>query len=349
VVIPGFRTRSHGEIGPSHAGSEPVSSVTDAYAACERIARQHYENFPVASRLLPAPMRPHIAAIYAFARAADDFADEGDLARSERLALLDDWGNRLKASAGMNPAVLDPGFRQGDARIPSPESRIPSPESRIPSPESRIPSPESDAIFLALGETLRAHALPVSLFEDLLRAFRQDVTTKRYDTWTDVMAYCRNSANPVGRLVLRVAGRVDPRLDRASDAVCTALQLTNFWQDLERDWQKGRLYVPRDVCDRFGALERDLDARILTPAWRNVLSDVAARTRALFDEGRAVCDGVDGRLRYELRFTWLGGRRILDRLEQAEFDVFTSRPALAAPDVPGLLWGAFAWRPSKPA
>jgi phytoene synthase len=299
-------------------------SVAEAYAACERIARQHYENFPVASRLLPAPMRPHIAAIYAFARAADDFADEGTLAPSERLALLDDWGSRLRASAGV---VL------GGHSNPQPPA----------------PSPQSDAIFLALGETLRAHALPLSLFEDLLRAFRQDVTTTRYDTWADVIAYCRNSANPVGRLVLRVAGRVDPRLDRASDAVCTALQLTNFWQDVERDWQKGRLYVPREVADHFGARERDLDARILTPAWRHVLSDVAARTRALFDEGRAVCDGVEGRLRYELRFTWLGGRRILDRLERAGFDVFTSRPALAAADVPGLLWGAIAWRPSKPA
>jgi len=299
--------------------------VTDAYAACERIARQHYENFPVASRLLPAPMRPHIAAIYAFARAADDFADEGDLAPGERLALLDDWGNRLKASAGVVP------------------------ESRSSSPEPRIPNSQADAIFLALGETLRAHALPVGLFEDLLHAFRQDVTTTRYDTWADVMAYCRNSAHPVGRLVLRVAGRVDPRLDRASDAVCTALQLTNFWQDVERDWQKGRLYVPREACDRFGAREGDLDARVMTPAWRNVLSDMAARTRALFDEGRAVCDGVEGRLRYELRFTWLGGRRILDRLDRAGYDVFTSRPALSAPDMPGLLWGAFAWRPSSPA
>jgi squalene synthase HpnC len=341
VVIPGFRTRSHGEIGPLHAGSETVSSVTDAYAACERIARQHYENFPVASRLLPAPMRPHIAAIYAFARAADDFADEGTLAPEERLALLDDWGNRLRASAGAIP----------ESRLAPPKSNRGSDvrEAVAIRGAGEGGSPQSDAIFVALGETLRAHALPVSLFEDLLRAFRQDVTTTRYDTWADVMAYCRNSANPVGRLVLRVAGRVDPRLDRASDAVCTALQLTNFWQDIERDWQKGRLYVPREVCERFGAREHDLDARILTPAWRNVLSDVAARTRALFDEGRDVCDGVDGRLRYELRFTWLGGRRILDRLEQAEFDVFTSRPALAAPDVPGLLWGAFAWRPSMPA
>jgi squalene synthase HpnC len=337
-----------------------VVTVADAYAACERIARLHYENFPVASRLLPAPMRPHIAAIYAFARAADDFADEGMLAQEERLALLDDWGNRLKASVGLNPAVLDPGFRRGDSPNPGAEPRIPtrhSGEGRNPGRldpgfrrrDAGIPNPQADAIFLALGETLRACALPVSLFEDLLRAFRQDVTTKRYDTWGDLMAYCRNSANPVGRLVLRVAGTDDPRVDRASDAVCTALQLTNFWQDVERDWQKGRLYVPRDARDLFGAREDDLDARVLTAAWRNVLADMASRTRALFDEGRAVCDGVKGRLRYELRFTWLGGRRILDRLEQAEFDVFTSRPALAAPDIPGLVWDAFAWRSSTPA
>jgi squalene synthase HpnC len=316
-------------------------SVAEAYAACERIARQHYENFPVASRLLPAPMRPHIAAIYAFARAADDFADEGTLAPEQRLALLDDWGNRLRASAGAD--------RESHLAPPKPNRGSDDRQAVAIRGAGEGGSPQAEAIFVALGETRRAHALPVSLFEDLLRAFRQDVTTTRYDTWADVMAYCRNSANPVGRLVLRVAGRVDPRLDRASDAVCTALQLTNFWQDVERDWQKGRLYVPREVCERFGAREHDLDARILTPAWRNVLSDVVARTRALFDEGRAVCDDVEGRLRYELRFTWLGGRRILDRLEQAEFDVFTSRPALAALDVPGLLWGAFAWRPSRPA
>jgi len=316
-------------------------SVAEAYAACERIARQHYENFPVASRLLPAPMRPHIAAIYAFARAADDFADEGTLAPEERLALLDDWGNRLRASAGVG----------SESRLapPKPDRGSDVRQSVANQGAGEGGNPESDAIFFALGETLRAYALPVSLFEDLLRAFRQDVTTTRYDTWADVIAYCRNSANPVGRLVLRVAGRVDPRLDRASDAVCTALQLTNFWQDVDRDWQKGRLYVPREVSDRFGAREQDLDARILTPAWRHVLSDVAARTRALFNEGRAVCDGVEGRLRYELRFTWLGGRRILDRLERAEFNMFTSRPALTAGDVPGLLWGAIAWRPSKPA
>jgi len=298
-------------------------TLDDAYAACERIARRHYENFPVASLLLPAAMRPHIAAIYAFARAADDFADEGSREPAERLTLLDDWGTRLRAS--------------GDA-VAADRS----------SPESRAPSPEPDAVFLALGHTIRACALPVGLFEDLLSAFRQDVVTKRYESWADVMDYCRRSANPVGRLVLRVAGHEDGRLDAASDAVCTALQLTNFWQDLERDWQRGRLYVPRDERERFGAREVDLDARAISPAWRAVLSEMTTRTRHLFDDGRAVCDGVGGRLRYELRLTWLGGTRILDRLEHRGFDVFTARPALSPSDVPSLLWGAVAWARPHP-
>ena len=299
-------------------------TVDAAYAACERMARRHYETFPVASLLLPAAMRPHVAAIYAFARAADDFADEGDLPPAERLALLDDWGKRLMACAGAASSVSA-------------------------NPESRIPDPESDAVFLALGHTIRARSLPVGLFEDLLSAFRQDVVTKRYATWAEVLDYCRRSANPIGRLVLRVAGRGDERLDAASDAVCTALQLTNFWQDLERDWQKGRLYVPRDERERFGARESDLDARVMSAAWREALSEMAARTRRLFEEGRAVCDGLGGRLRYELRLTWLGGVRILDRLERTGFDVFTARPALGSADVPALLWGAVAWGRREPA
>jgi phytoene synthase len=304
-----------------------VVTADEAYGVCERIARRHYENFPVASFLLPAAMRPHIAAIYAFARAADDFADEGDLPAATRLALLDDWGGRLTACTG--------GGAAGHV--------TPNPQSPTPSPPFPVPNPQADAIFLALSRTIGALSLPVGLFEDLLSAFRQDVVTTRYETWADVMDYCRRSANPVGRLVLRAAGRADARLDAASDAVCTALQLTNFWQDLERDWRKGRLYVPREDRERFGAPERDLDARAMSPSWRAVMFEMAARTRALFDAGRAVADGLDGRLRYELRLTWLGGMRVLERLERSGFDVFTSRPTLGAADVPALAWGALAW------
>jgi squalene synthase HpnC len=306
-----------------------VVTAAEAYGVCERIAREHYENFPVASLLLPASMRPHIAAIYAFARAADDFADEGNLPAADRLALLDDWGRRLTACVSGHAAEQ------------------PGPLPLAPCPLSSVP--EADAIFLALSHTIQARSLPIGLFEDLLSAFRQDVMTTRYDTWSEVMDYCRRSANPVGRLVLRVAGRADARLDEASDAVCTALQLTNFWQDLERDWQNGRLYVPREDRERFGAPERDLDARAMSPAWRAVMFEMAARTRALFDDGRAVADGLEGRLRYELRLTWLGGMRVLERLERSGFDVFTSRPTLGAADVPALAWGAVAWSRSRAA
>lgn len=289
--------------------------VGEAYAICQRLARTHYENFPVASHLLPRPMRPHIAAIYAFARTADDFADEGTSDPAERLARLDDWLTRLRLCAGA---------RAADA------------------------TSEADAIFVALATTIRERRLPVSLFEDLLSAFRQDVTTTRYESWTELLDYCRRSANPVGRLVLRVAGHDSETLDRASDAVCTALQLTNFWQDLERDWGKGRVYLPLSDMRLFGARAEDLDGRTMTTTWQNLLLLMAERTRALYEEGRPVCDGVTGRLRFELRMTWLGGRRILDALERNRFDVFTLRPALGAGDIPALAWGALRWRASQP-
>ena len=289
-------------------------NVGEAYAVCQRLVRAHYENFPVASYLLPRPMRPHVAAIYAFARSADDFADEGALSADQRLARLDDWLLRLKSSGARD-------VHDGAS--------------------------EADAIFVALANTIRERVLPIDLFEDLLSAFRQDVTTTRYESWPDVLDYCRRSANPVGRLILRVAGYNDGELDRASDAVCTALQLTNFWQDVERDWRKGRLYVPLSDMRSFGARTEDLEGPCLTESWRGVLSLMAGRTRALFDEGRRVCDGVSGRLRFELRMTWLGGRRILDALERDGFDVLTKRPTLGAGDVPALAWGALAWRASR--
>jgi hydroxysqualene synthase len=307
-----------------------VTGLAEAYATCARIARDHHENFPVASRLLPRPMRPHVAAVYAFARVADDFADEGDRPADARLALLDAWRDRLHACPADN----------GSSGRAQPRSDALASEPSV----GTGPQVSASEIFLALGTTIRACRLPISLFDDLLSAFRQDVTTVRYESWDDVLDYCRRSANPVGRLVLGIAGVQDAELVRASDAVCTALQLTNFWQDLERDWRKGRLYLPLEDCRRAGAELRDLDAGKLTPAWRQVLDGASARTTALFDEGRAVCDGVGGRLGFELRLTWLGGRRILSRLERDEFDVFSRRPALGLRDLPALLWQATTWR-----
>ncbi|MGE3706564.1 MAG: squalene synthase HpnC, partial [Vicinamibacterales bacterium] len=268
-----------------------------AYAACESLAQSHYENFPVASRLLPARMRPHVAAVYAFARIADDFADEGDAPAAERQARLRAWQARLHRAAS-SPAA--------DPDRTAPGSGEPEQD-------------EHDLLFLAIGHTIRSCRLPVALFDDLLSAFGQDTMTTRYDSWSEVLDYCRRSANPVGRLVLRIAGAASDELDRSSDALCTALQLTNFWQDFGRDWRAGRLYVPRAVLAAEGAREDELGPGRLPDAWAHAIAACVEYTRRLFHDGRLVCDGVTGRLRFELRLTWLGASRILDRVEAGRF------------------------------
>jgi hydroxysqualene synthase len=291
-----------------------------AYAHCQCVARDHYENFPVASRLLPRSIRPHIAAIYAFARRADDYADEPGLAIADRLRLLDDWESRLKRTVDAGEEIRV--HVNGDP-------------------------PPDDLVFMALGDTIQRCALPPSLFTDLLSAFRQDVTTTRYKTWADLLDYCRRSANPVGRLVLRVAGYHDSALDRSSDAVCTALQLTNFWQDLRVDYERGRLYVPTDDLARAAAQESDLAAGTLTREWTSVMASLIQRTQELFNRGRDVCDGVRGRLKWELRLTWLGGSRVLDRVAEARQRSLVDRPTLRASDVPALLRDALFWKAGR--
>lgn len=280
--------------------------VDDAYAACLRIARDHYENFPVASRLVPARMRPHVAAVYAFARGADDIADEPGLEAHERLAMLDEWKAHLRQAP-------------------------------------RTP------VFEALADTRARFDLPLDLFDDLLSAFRQDVEKTRYATWDELFDYCRRSANPVGRLVLRLAGVRRNDADLWSDAVCTALQLTNFWQDLAIDWKRGRLYVPAEVWNAAGAAPDDLDRGTMTSAWQRALGECALVTAARFREGRPVCDVLSGRLRYELRATWLGGTRILQKVTDSQFDVFRHRPTLGASDAIVIAWKALTWPATLPS
>jgi phytoene synthase len=287
-----------------------VSSLEAAYACCARLAAGHDENFPVASRLLPARMRPGVAAVYAFARVADDIADEGSVPPEIREERLTRWHARLRG-----------------ASVPS----------------GAIDSADEELMFVALRDTIDRSKLPVWLFDDLVSAFRQDITTSRYATWRDLLEYCRRSADPVGRLVLRIAGRNDPRLDLSSDCLCTALQLTNFWQDLARDWQKGRVYVPTEDLARYGATEAALADGALDPAWRRLIDVLAARTALLFEGGRTVCGAVGGRLGLELKATWLGGRRVLSRVTRNDFDPFRRRPALSALDAPALIWGLVTW------
>jgi squalene synthase HpnC len=259
-------------------------------------------------------MRLHVAAVYAFARTADDIADEGTASPGERQAQLALWQDRIHQAAAVQGATVTAG------------------------------APDRDALIaLALGHSIRSLDLPLTLFDDLLSAFGQDTMTTRYDSWDQVLDYCRRSANPIGRLVLRIAGYRDDALDRSSDALCTALQLTNFWQDFGRDWQAGRLYVPREELLAGGACEADLHAGRPGPAWDRVLARAIARTREHYAAGRGVCDGVAGRLRFELRMTWLGGACMLDRIDRMRDQLLVRRPTLDWRDGPMLVWRAARW------
>jgi phytoene synthase len=268
-------------------------TLDSAFALCERLARSHYENFPVASRLVPARLRPHVWNLYAFARIADDYADEPEY-EGRRLELLQEWENRLDR-------CLD-----GDPDHP---------------------------VFVALGETIARFDLPVRPLRDLLDAFRQDCTVSRYESWSGLLDYCSRSANPVGRLMLGLFGYRDEQRCQWSDAICTALQLTNFWQDVAIDWSRGRVYLPAEDLRRHGVAEEDLGGGRVGPGFRALLAELVARTRERFEAGRPLPGSVGGRLGIELRVVRLGGLRILERIEQAGYDVFRSRPKLSRPDL----------------
>jgi squalene synthase HpnC len=279
-----------------------ATSVEDAFAHCEARVRAHYENFPV-GLFVPRAKRPYLHALYAFARVADDFADE-PIYEGVRREKLDEWEARLRAAY------------RGEAEGP---------------------------IFVALGETVRRLAIPMDLLLDLLSAFRQDVEKSRYATWEELLDYCRRSANPVGRLVLIIFGETDRSLPPLSDALCTGLQLANHWQDVAVDYARGRIYVPEDLMRRHGVGTFDLSAGRVTEGFRELMSELVARTRALFAEGRPLCDRVSRSLRFELRLTWLGGVRILDRIEAAGGDVFRRRPRHSLADRLGLALRAWRW------
>ena len=286
-----------------------VSALDEAYAWCERLARSRRENFPVGSRLLPRAIRRDLWAIYAFARVADDWADEPDRGTAEvRLARIADWQARAEAAHRGDLEAATAGA--GPARF----------------------------VFTALAATMRQRALPLEPFADLLAAFAQDVSTARYATWEALLDYCRRSADPVGRLVLLVHGYRDEALVRLSDALCTALQLTNHWQDLALDLRhRGRLYVPLNDMAVFGVSESDLARGVCTDAYRRLMGALAERTRAFYDTSRPLPARVGRELRMELRLVWHGGRTILERTEAAGFDVWRRRPSLGRLAVARLL------------
>ena len=282
--------------------------VREAYDHCLTITRAHYENFPVASLLIPRGKRSHIGAIYAFARIADDMADEGTLPADERLARLGEWQRKLD---NCYEGIAD------------------------------------DRVFIALRRTVHEFRIPKDLFAALLTAFRQDVVKRRYESFEELLEYCRNSANPVGRLVLLIFGYHDDALFRYSDYICTALQLTNFWQDIDVDRKKNRIYVPIEDMERFDYSEEDLLARRGTDEFRRMMQLQIERSRALFRAGYPLTRVVGSDLRLELSVTWLGGSRILDKIERADYDVFTHRPELSVMDFIPIMMRAVTGRVPK--
>ena len=280
----------------------PDRRTRQAYRACLAIAEDHYENFPVASWLLPRRMRAPIAAIYAFARRADDLADEGDLPAGQRLAALESMGTDLEAVV-RGEAVDDP-------------------------------------VFVALADAIPRHALPPQLFHDLLTAFKQDVTKQRYANFGEVMQYCRYSANPVGRLLLHLAGEASPQNLGYSDAICSALQLINFYQDLGQDYaEMGRIYLPQDEMQRFGVGEEHLRGRVSDAAMRRLMQHQYQRADQLLRSGAPLGRALQGRFGLEIRTIVMGGARVLYLLKRQDEDLF-SRPRLRLPDWWAIVSGA---------
>ena len=254
---------------------------------------EHYENFPVASWLLPRHLRRPIEIIYAFARSADDFADEGDLLIPERLALLDGYQQELDqiAAGGQSAGPL----------------------------------------FTDLGQVIRQHDLPIQLFRDLLDAFAQDVTKTRYANFGELMDYCRRSANPIGRLLLHLNRIATPQNLAWSDSICSALQLINHWQDIAVDWKKndgGRVYLPQDELARYAITEQDIATQTSRDDWQQMMAFQCDRARAMMHAGRPLGGTLPGRMGAELRLMMAGGVAILDKIDAVQGDVFRHRPQL---------------------
>lgn len=254
----------------------------------------HYENFPVASILLPSRLRPAVEAIYAFARSADDLADEGMALPSERLAALEAYELSLTAIEQRQPA--------------------------------------ESPLFRRLGQVISDYALHLQPFRDLLSAFKQDVVTVRYETFEELLDYCRRSANPVGTLMLYLYKAANSGNLNDSDNICSALQLINFWQDVAIDWQKNRVYIPLEDLKRSGVTEEDIANYRTGNAWRALMSFEVTRARSMILSGAPLALRLPGRIGWELRLVIQGGLRILEQIEAVDYDVFRHRPKLGPVD-----------------
>lgn len=279
-------------------------SLAEARSYCERLARSHYENFSVATWFLPKRLRPHFYSVYAYCRISDDLGDEvGDPQLS--LALLDLWQHELD---GLYAYLDDPS-----------------------QPVPRHP------VFIALGPTIRECEIPHHEFSNLLIAFRQDQNVNRYQTFEELLGYCKNSANPVGHLVLYLCGYTDAERQQLSDFTCTALQLANFWQDVGVDFEKGRIYLPLEDMRRFNVTEQDIAGRRFTPAFRELMQFEVNRARKWFELGLPLAVSVDRELALDIELFSRGGQAILHAIEKQGYDVLQRRPVVSKGRKLGLL------------
>jgi len=287
-----------------HSPEELAKTYTldEALTYTRWLATNHYENFHVVSFLLPKRLHQDFYNVYSYCRWADDLGDEIP-DHAESLRLLDWWRGELDA------------MYAGRATHP---------------------------VFVALMPTVQKYGIPRAPFSDLVDAFVQDQTVTRYRNWEELFGYCRNSANPVGRLVLYLCGYSDAGRQRLSDATCTALQLANFWQDVTVDLLKDRIYIPLDILERHGYTVADLFAKRFTPAFREVMREIVAKARELFLEGLPLVSMVDRRLALDLDLFSRGGMRVLEKIERQDYDVLRARPAISKAERVGLLLGSLA-------
>jgi len=285
------------------AEGEPVVSTVQARAYCRRLAKSHYENFSIVSWLLPRRLHQHFYNVYAYCRWADDLGDEVAEAQ-QSLELLDWWRGQLNDCYA------------GSARHP---------------------------VFVALDETIQECRIPRQPFEDLISAFEQDQRINEYETFADLRDYCRLSADPVGRLVLFICGQHSESRARLSDSICTGLQLANFWQDVARDFDMGRVYLPAEDRMRFGYSPDDLKARTTNNAFLELMRFEVDRAREFLLAGLPLVEHLPGRLRVDIELFARGGLKILDRIQQIEYRVWQTRPVVTRRDAAGLLAGCL-WR-----
>jgi len=267
--------------------------VDSAYISALSFAKAHYENFPVISFLIPKKLQKHIAVIYWFARTADDFADEGELNPEERLKRLNDFEEKLTSTLNGNP---------------------------------------KNEFIAGLVNTIKDKNLTPHLFYDLLKAFKQDVLKKRYKDFNEVLEYCRHSANPIGRLILELFNIRNEEVFQYSDKICTALQLTNFYQDTIIDYKKGRIYLPEEEMQKFGVSKKSFELKENNLNLKSLIKFNVERTQVLFEEGKSLLGHLNGRFKYEIKWTISSGETILKKIKENDYDVLNIRPELSKKD-----------------